>query len=549
MATLRKSKAEKSLNIDVWSGLDLLSENDYLRSQAFDEKLRERKRKPLNLSERMDALLAKHKDDKNDKSGDPAGMPQLRTPSLPRRQTRSATVESDTHRSIRSESVLSTISSNSSIATSSSPVRPPSSSTSYSTQSEVSSSKTPLVSRNRSSTSGTSSSRRQSTNTPTPLADVYNSRANSSKVTARQAGSTPHSSAKNPTSGSRPFKTPLTPSTHPASASHKGKERARPDILPTPRTIRLAFEHSQVSSKRENMSRRWSKCAAIENAESITFVNTVDNEELPFLPDNFRYLESGYNYSHKNISEKIDLLDQAVFTRCECRKCTSATRCDCQDSSEIFDEEYKRRKLFAYSDEGLFLFNVPGGTEVIECNEYCKCLDDELSCPNRVAQRPRRFPVEIFKTRNCGWGVRSTINIEAGRVLGHYSGPRAEAETLKGPNKMFCFDIDGREDPNEDESDEAYSVDARYCGNWTRFLNHSCSPNVMVYQAVWATIPEMKMPNLVFVASRDIPAGTEFTFDYDPSAAQLSSKGKGRIPKGASECMCGSEECRGFVRV
>ena len=60
-------------------------------------------------------------------------------------------------------------------------------------------------------------------------------------------------------------------------------------------------------------------------------------------------------------------------------------------------------------------------------------------------------------------------------------------------------------------------------------------------------------PFVVFVASCDIRAGTEFTLDYNPKAAkqepQSPKKGKTRekIPEGALACLCGSIQCRGYL--
>jgi len=60
-------------------------------------------------------------------------------------------------------------------------------------------------------------------------------------------------------------------------------------------------------------------------------------------------------------------------------------------------------------------------------------------------------------------------------------------------------------------------------------------------------------PFVVFVASCDIRAGTEFTLDYNPKAAeqelQKRKKGKTRekIPEGVMSCLCGSNQCRGYL--
>ena len=68
-------------------------------------------------------------------------------------------------------------------------------------------------------------------------------------------------------------------------------------------------------------------------------------------------------------------------------------------------------------------------------------------------------------------------------------------------------------------------------------------------------IRQTGMPFVVFVAASDITAGTEFTFDYDPKAAEQAiercKKKKGKrpeeIPDGAIICWCGSSQCRGYL--
>jgi histone-lysine N-methyltransferase SUV39H len=54
-----------------------------------------------------------------------------------------------------------------------------------------------------------------------------------------------------------------------------------------------------------------------------------------------------------------------------------------------------------------------------ESPQNCTC---PTSCINRVAQRPRRIPIEIFKTESRGWGVRTSVALVRGQVLGLYTG-------------------------------------------------------------------------------------------------------------------------------
>ncbi|KAJ7171176.1 hypothetical protein C8R46DRAFT_864234, partial [Mycena filopes] len=53
-------------------------------------------------------------------------------------------------------------------------------------------------------------------------------------------------------------------------------------------------------------------------------------------------------------------------------------------------------------------------------------------------------------------------------------------------------------------------------GNWTRFINHSCAPNLEVMPVVWDSTPEDNIPYLIFVARQNIEADVELTFDYSP---------------------------------
>ncbi|KAF8625395.1 hypothetical protein AX15_005401 [Amanita polypyramis BW_CC] len=312
---------------------------------------------------------------------------------------------------------------------------------------------------------------------------------------------------------------------------------------------------------RDKLAAQWTEIAKVAGAAQITITNGVDDEELPKLLPGFEYLETGYKYS-ENVP-KAEELEDSLFLRCSCGRCSDPRKCECQLVSDLMDE--KGIKIIAYDAKGLFAISVTPGLQVIECNKYCKC---DILCPNRVSQRPRKIPIDIFKTVDRGWGARPLCNVQKGTVLGIYTGKlmrRTEAEALNRGERGFCFDLDGQENPFEDEHCriQAYTVDSRTCGNWTRFINHSCSPNVQVYQAVHSTIPEMNTPFIVFCALKDIPSRREFTIDYDPCASDIelvdssARKKRGRprkrkqksVPDGCILCRCGEQTCRQWVRV
>lgn len=54
------------------------------------------------------------------------------------------------------------------------------------------------------------------------------------------------------------------------------------------------------------------------------------------------------------------------------------------------------------------------------------------------------------------------------------------------------------------------------------------------------------MPYVAFVASTDIPAGTELAIDYYPYSEEDR---KGKRPATGGDCKCGSETCRGWFRM
>ncbi|KAF7371634.1 Histone-lysine N-methyltransferase, H3 lysine-9 specific [Mycena venus] len=160
----------------------------------------------------------------------------------------------------------------------------------------------------------------------------------------------------------------------------------------------------------------------------------------------------------------------------------------------VVADKFSKRGTRLQTQQGIFTFNTE--SEIIECNRFCACSD---KCINRVAQIPRNIAIQIFKTENRrGWGARAPIGLSTGQVLGLYTGRRDEAKKLTGSRASYCFDLDINEEPDEDPPANSYSVDAFGCGNWTRFLNHSCSPNLKIISVVYESSPEVSCPTSDF---------------------------------------------------
>ena len=162
-------------------------------------------------------------------------------------------------------------------------------------------------------------------------------------------------------------------------------------------------------------------------------------------------------------------------------------------------------------------------------------------------------------------------NIKAGTFVVEYvgeviTGDVAEERGKKydAEGRTYLFDLDFN--PGEEN---IYTVDATFYGNLSRFINHSCDPNLSIF-SVFINNLDPNMPQLAMFAKRDIKRGEQITFDYCQSSSQdqsqtqvssvLASPSKtvsGTLPEPEdgegdregranvrSECRCGAKNCR-----
>lgn len=203
---------------------------------------------------------------------------------------------------------------------------------------------------------------------------------------------------------------------------------------------------------------------------------------------------------------------------CDCTDmCADKNNCACQRlARDNLMREYPDRKATSWGYKN-GLLTTPLPTNIYECHAGCKC---HKNCVNRVIQYPLRFNIEIFKTRDRGWGVRTLQDLPAGAYISHYTGDlltesnlleraevsgdsyflvlaaqsdMADADVKRPPakkarrsagtgdkpevviqqNKAFVpyFPLTINEENPKDKT--AYSIDSRYRGNFTRFINVS----------------------------------------------------------------------------
>ncbi|CAI7575517.1 unnamed protein product [Penicillium glandicola] len=138
--------------------------------------------------------------------------------------------------------------------------------------------------------------------------------------------------------------------------------------------------------------------------------------------------------------------------------------------------------------------------------------------------------VEVIKTADRGYGVRSNRSFEPNQIIVEYTGEiltQLECEkrmrTIYKNNECYYLMY----------FDQNMIIDATR-GSIARFVNHACEPNCRMEKWTVAGKPRMAL----FAGDRGVSTGEELSYDYnfDPYSN-----------KNVQQCRCGSANCRGFL--
>uniref|UniRef100_A0A7I4F1F0 Uncharacterized protein n=1 Tax=Physcomitrium patens TaxID=3218 RepID=A0A7I4F1F0_PHYPA len=285
-------------------------------------------------------------------------------------------------------------------------------------------------------------------------------------------------------------------------------------------------------------------CKDISNGQEripVPASNTVDDPPVP---------PTDYTYITKTVVPD-DIARPPPSKGCSCRgACTEEKDCACAR---------KNGMSFPY------VFNHGGRLVkpmdvVFECGPGCGCGPE---CLNRTSQVGLQYRLEVYKTVSKGWACRSWDFIPAGAPICEYFGTlRRNDENLESMlDNSYIFELDllqtmqgmeGRQkrfgDVMPELSDEddlmmqdapAYVLDAGKNGSVSRFLNHSCEPNVFI-QCVLSHHNDVTMPRIVMFAADNIHPLEELCYDY--GYAMDSVVRDGTVVEMA--CHCGAASCR-----
>lgn len=145
----------------------------------------------------------------------------------------------------------------------------------------------------------------------------------------------------------------------------------------------------------------------------VTVVNDIDNE---VLPRDFRFI------SDMVLGEGVEPAEDSFHSGCSCldNEDCQYTGCQCladleddQDDDDMDVNGGLSKKAYGYhkhgTKAGLLRARLQNSTmPLYECHKACAC---SLDCPNRVVERGRTIPLQIFKTDDRGWGTSLPLYI------------------------------------------------------------------------------------------------------------------------------------------
>ncbi|KAH7422464.1 hypothetical protein KP509_12G010000 [Ceratopteris richardii] len=284
----------------------------------------------------------------------------------------------------------------------------------------------------------------------------------------------------------------------------------------------------KLSRMTDSMERKGLCMADISCGKDVKPISVVNTEDDMLIPPYFEYSTSldvscaGTMHSYR-FSQGCNCVDQ----------CVADQSCSCfsQNGNE-----------FAYLHSGQL---VKERSMIYECGTTCKC---SASCWNRSTQRAPIFRLDVFKTKEKGWGLRSLDPIPAGSLICEYTGKVIEsAQSLQCKDYILDVEslpsysppwghvskyLEGHSSKDQSTLKPNLIIDSSQVGNAARFINHSCSSNVLV-QCVLRCHTEC--PVVMLFAMDNIPPFQELTIDFGNSSKIVSRR----------TCLCKSADCRG----
>ncbi|KAK4792239.1 hypothetical protein SAY86_022674 [Trapa natans] len=242
-------------------------------------------------------------------------------------------------------------------------------------------------------------------------------------------------------------------------------------------------------------------------AVPIPVFNDIDSNNEPLC---FEYLRS-------SVFPAFLVNQSRMVSGCEC---PSGCREDCLCAAKNGGE-------FAYDPNGTLFRGKP---LIFECGISCKCPP---FCRNRVTQKGLHNRLEIFRSKEAGWAVRTLELIQAGSFICEYSGvvltrDQAQIFSMNGDSLIYPNRFAGKWSEWGDLSrifpnyscpsypsvpPLDFAMDVSRMRNVACYISHCSTPNVFV-QYVLHDHSNMAFPRLMLFALENIPPLRELSLDY-----------------------------------
>ncbi|KAH8911288.1 SET domain-containing protein [Coniochaeta sp. PMI_546] len=333
-------------------------------------------------------------------------------------------------------------------------------------------------------------------------------------------------------------------------------------------TERHFFQHAKLEPNSEERKRcHWCQIRSFATHKKLPVTIVNETEDGATLPPHFRFIDrsiltDGVSPAGEEFRSGCQCPDdeECMYSSCLCLE-EMAPDSDADSGDEGGRDGRPRRKRFAYhshgAKRGMLRSRILQSREPIyECHSGCSC---SLRCPNRVVERGRQIPLQIFRTDERGWGVRCPVDLKKGQFVDKYLGEiitGEEADRRRAQSSMarrkdvYLFALDKFSDENSLDHRLAgppLEVDGEFMSGPTRFINHSCDPNMRIFARV-GDHADKHIHDLALFAIRDIAAGEELTFDYVDGLEELDSDAHDpAMNKDMTRCLCRSRKCRGWL--
>ena len=154
-------------------------------------------------------------------------------------------------------------------------------------------------------------------------------------------------------------------------------------------------------------------------------------------------------------------------------------------------------------------------------------------------------------------GVRTQETLKKGQFVDLYLGEvitsaeadrRRAASAISQRKDVYLFALDKFTDPESLDvrlRGPPLEVDGEFMAGPTRFINHSCEPNLRIFARV-GDHADKHIHDLAFFAIKEIARGEELTFDYVDGVIDDNDESQGNV-EDMTECLCGSTKCRKYL--